>query len=178
MEYQWYIICTSGSEKSIKRSILQYAIKNGYLHYIKSIIIPGVKVLEMKQGKQVSVDKKIISGYILMNINMIDEIKNFITTIPKVNRFPGSDKIKSVLEKEVQEILEQLKNKAHSTSLLKKYDIGEEIKIIDGPFETFLGKVQEVDNAKNKLKVSVEIFKRSTILDVDFSQVEKIKDRE
>ncbi|CAM79279.1 transcription termination/antitermination protein NusG [Orientia tsutsugamushi] len=174
--YQWYIIRTSGSESSIKQTILEKAAKKGIAHCFEEIIIPGIQVVKMKRGKAINVNKKTMPGYILIKMDMIDQVKDFMQKVVKLNRFPGNEsKIVQVTEKEVQEMMVQLENKAQDPSFLEKYQIGEEVRVNDGPFETFVGRIEEVDYAKKILKLSISIFQRSTELTVDFSQVEKLK---
>ncbi|KJV57491.1 transcription termination/antitermination factor NusG [Orientia chuto str. Dubai] len=177
MAYQWYIIRTSGSESNVKQIILDKAAKKGISHCFEEIIIPGIQVVKMKRGKVINVNKKMMPGYILIKMDMIDQVKDFIQKVVKLNRFPGSEsKIVPIAEKEVHEMIAQLGNKAQDFSFAERYQVGEEVKVNDGPFETFIGRIEEIDYVKKILKLSISIFQRSTELTVDFSQVEKVKD--
>lgn len=177
MSHQWYIIRTSGSENNTKKAILERAAKKNLTHHFEEIVIPGIQVVEVKRGKPISVNKKTMPGYILVKMDMTSEIEDLISGVAKLSRFPGSEsKIKAISEKEVQEMLVRLEDKTQAASLLDSYEVGEEVRVMDGPFETFIGRIEEVDYAKRMLKLSIGIFQRSTELTVSFSQVEKVNE--
>lgn len=176
MEYKWYIIHTiSGSEKKVKNSILEQALKSGMADLFSDIVIPIVEIEEIKRGKKVSVEKKIMPGYILMHMHMSDESWHLVKDILKSGGFlGGSHKPQPVSEKEVKTIFQQLESNTKILSSHLNFHIGESVKIVDGPFESFTGIVEEVDQDKSRLKLSVLIFGRSTPVDLSFNQVEKV----
>ena len=178
MEHKWYIVHTiSGSERKVKNSILEQASKAGMSELFKDIVIPSVEVDEIKRGKKVSVEKKIMPGYILLNMFMSDESWHLVKNILKTGGFlGGSHKPQPVSEKEVKAIFQQLESNNKILSNTLNFRVGESIKVVDGPFESFTGIVEDVDNEKSRLKVSVLIFGRSTPVDLSYNQVEKIVD--
>lgn len=173
---KWYILQSlSGQEKRIAASIAEKAEKENLKEYIGEIIIPIEKVIEIKKGKKVSVDKKVLPGYILIKMDMNDNLWHAIKKIPKVGGFLGANgKPQEISEKEVQVIMEQIQNSAIARKQASVFKIGDSVKIKDGPFESFLGNVEDVEESKKRLKVSVVIFGRATPLDLEFEQVTKV----
>jgi len=176
MSANWYILHTlSGSEKKVKQTILEQAERKGIREYFEEILVPSVEVPEIKRGKQVNVEKKFLPGYILIKVNLTDEAWHLVKSVPKVSGFLGSGlKPQPVSESEVQKIMDQVHQNPSLVSSKKVYDIGETVKVVDGPFESFSGVIEEVDIEKMKLKVSVSIFGRATPIDLSFNQVERI----
>ena len=172
---KWYILQSlSGQEKKIAASIQEKAEKEGVQDHIEEIIVPVEKVIEVKKGKKVSVEKKFLPGYILIKMNMNDNLWHAIKRIPKVGGFLGSsDKPQQISEKEVQVIMDQIQNSAIARTQASIFKVGDSVKIKDGPFESFVGTVEDVEEGKRRLKVSVVIFGRSTPLDLEFEQVIK-----
>jgi len=173
---KWYILQSlSGQEKRIATSIQEKAIKENLQEYIGEIIVPVEKVLEIKKGKKVSVERKFLPGYILIKMDMNDNLWHAIKNIPKVGGFLGaSGRPQEVSEREVQVIMEQIQNSAIARTQASVFKIGDSVKIKDGPFESFLGTVEDVEESKKRLKVSVVIFGRATPLDLEFEQVTKV----
>jgi transcriptional antiterminator NusG len=174
-EHKWYIIhILSGSEKLIKQAIQEQAAKKGLSHMFGEVVIPVVEVPEVKRGKQVKTEKKIMPGYMFVQMELNDDTWHLVQNVPKVTGFLGSgSKPRPVPENQVRAVFEQLETKAKDVSAAKLYDIGERVMVTDGPFESFTGIVEEVDGEKGKLKVSVSIFGRATPIDLAFSQVKK-----
>lgn len=140
------------------------------------IVIPAVEVPEVKRGKSVKVEKKFMPGYILIKMNMTDEGWHLVKNITKVTGFLGSaGKPQPVSAREVEAILGQLEVRAKDAALAKVYEVGEKVTVMEGPFESFSGVVEEVDVEKTRLRVSVLIFGRATPIDLTFSQVKKEK---
>ncbi len=175
MSQRWYIIhILSGSEKRIKQMILEQAAKKGLTDSFGDIVIPVVEVPEVKRGKQVKTEKKIMPGYMLVQMELTDATWQLVQNIPKVTGFLGSgSKPRPVPDSEVAEVFKQLESKAKHVSAVNMFEIGEKVMVIDGPFETFSGLVEEVDLEKSKLRVSVAIFGRATPIDLAFNQVKK-----
>jgi transcriptional antiterminator NusG len=172
----WYIIHTlSGSEKKVKQTILEQAERKAMTSLFEEIIVPVVEVPEIKKGKQVTTEKKFLPGYILIKMNLTDEAWHLVKSVPKVSGFLGSGSRPSpVPEKEVNRIMDQVNSNPALMSSKKLYEVGETVKVVDGPFESFSGVIEEVDIDKMRLRVSVSIFGRSTPIDLSFNQVERI----
>ncbi len=176
MSASWYIIHTlSGSEKKVKQTILEQAERKAMTSLFEEIIVPVVEVPEIKKGKQVTTEKKFLPGYILIKMNLTDEAWHLVKSVPKVSGFLGSGSRPSpVPEKEVNRIMDQVNSNPALMSSKKLYEVGETVKVVDGPFESFSGVIEEVDIDKMRLRVSVSIFGRSTPIDLSFNQVERI----
>lgn len=175
MSYQWYIVHTmSGSEKRVKQMIFDQAAKKNMSHLFEDIVVPVIEVPEIKRGKEVKVEKKFMAGYVLIKMNMTDEAWHLVKSIPRVTGFLGNGvNPKSVSDAEVQVIFDQLESKSKDASALNMYTVGEAVTVIDGPFESFGGVVEDVDYEKSRIRVSVSIFGRSTPIDLDFTQIKK-----
>lgn len=154
--------------------IVEQAAKKGLSDSFGDIIIPVVEVPEVKRGKQVKTEKKIMPGYMLVQMDLTDESWHLVQNIPKVTGFLGTGpKPQPVPNSQVEEVMRQLESKAQHVTAANQYQVGEKITVIDGPFETFSGVIEEVDSEKSKLKVSVSIFGRATPIDLNFNQVKK-----
>ena len=176
MTFKWYIVHTmSGSENRVKQVILDQAAKNGMADYFQDIVIPAVEVKEIKKGKEVTFEKKLMTGYILVNMNLTDDSWHLVRKTPKVSGFLGSaSKPQPVPESQVKTILQQIEDAASNLVSSASYQVGQSVKVIDGPFESFTGTVEDVDSEKSQLRVSVSIFGRETPLDLKFSQVQTV----
>lgn len=176
MSFKWYIVqAVSGFEKKVATSIRENAIKSNSSDLIEEIIVPVEKVMEVRKGKKVEGERKCLPGYVLVKMQINDNIWHMIKNITKVTGFLGnSGKPQAIPEKEIHRILEQIEQSAVATSNVLVFEVGESIKVTDGPFESFMGVVEAVEPDKNRLKVSVTIFGRSTPVDLDFTQVSKL----
>ena len=174
---QWYILQVySGNEKKIERELLAQIEKKNMQNNIEKILIPSEEVIEMKKRKKVNAESKFFPGYMLMKMKMDDEIWHIVRTLPKVYGFLGGKKGEPipVSQAEIDSILNQMKDGVDKPKPSVSFEIGEQVRVSDGPFSSFNGMVEEVDEEKARLKVSVSIFGRSTPVDLDYSQVEKI----
>jgi len=173
---KWYILQSlSGQEKRIAAAIQEKAQKENLQHLIGEVVVPVEKVVEIKKGKKVDVEKKFLPGYILVKMEMNDNLWHVIKKIPKVGGFLGAHgKPQEISEKEVQLIMEQIQSNVIARKQASVFRIGDSVKIKDGPFESFLGTVEDVEESKKRLKVSVTIFGRQTPLDLEFEQVTKV----
>jgi transcriptional antiterminator NusG len=143
--------------------------------YIKELMIPAMEVSEIKKGKKVVSEKKFMPSYILMNVQMNDDLWHLIKGTPKVSKFLGGGKTPiAVPEKEIKNILKQIEITEKKVEQSARYFVGDSVKVNDGPFESFSGIVEEVDEHKSRLRVAVTIFGRITPLDLSFTQVEKV----
>ena len=162
--------------KKIEKELLDQVEKKGLRQNIEKILIPSEEVIEMKKGKKVSSERKFFPGYMLIQMTMDDEIWHIVRMIPKVYGFLGGKKGEPipVSQTEIDSILNQMKDGLEKPKPSVSFEIGEQVRVSDGPFSSFNGMVEEVDEEKARLKVSVSIFGRSTPVNLDYSQVEKI----
>lgn len=176
MAKAWYVIHTySGFENKVKTSIEQRLHHLGMEDSVSQILIPAQDVYEHKRGQKHITSRKFFPGYILAEMEMTDETWYIIKNTPKVTGFVGAGaKPTPMSEKEVEVILEQMRVGVSKPKPEVLFDKGERIKIIDGPFTSFTGQVDEVNEDREKLRVLVSIFGRSTPVELEFHQVEKI----
>lgn len=173
---RWYIIHTySGSENKISETIKENAEKKGLSDYIGDILIPTEEVCEIKNGEKTNVTKKYFPGYILIKMILNEETWHLVRSTPRVTGFLGSkNKPSPINEKEVQRIVSQIEKSAEKPRMSAVYEVGDQVRIVDGAFSSFSGFVDEVSEDKQKLKVSVVIFGRATPVELDYTQVEKM----
>jgi transcriptional antiterminator NusG len=176
MTKQWYIIHTySGFEQKVKESLRQRAEALEMEEVIGDVLIPMEEVVEMRDGRKIVSSKKFFPGYILVNMEMSDQAWHVVKNTPKVTGFVGSGTTPSPLsQEEVDRIINQVvvsQEKPKPKFVFKEAD---QVRIVDGPFSNFTGTVEEVNADKNTLKVMVTIFGRSTPVELDFLQVEKV----
>ena len=176
MGFKWYVVHVySGSEKKVKETIEEQAKTKNMTEYIEEVMVPTEEIFEIRKGTKVKTEKKFFPGYILVKMNMTDESWHFIKSQPKVTNFLGSKgKPVSLSNKEAERLLEQITEGVERPRSNVIFEIGEEVRVSDGPFQSFNGLVEEVDEDKSRLKVTVSIFGRSTPVDLEFTQVEKI----
>ncbi len=175
MSYNWYIIhAASGLERKVVEEIEERAKKKGLSDYFEQMLVPTESVLEVKRGKKVESEKKLFPGYILIKMHLTDESWKLVKDLRKVTGFLGDGKKPTVVsEFEINRIIKQIEEGVGSSSPVVNFEVGEAVKVIDGPFESFIGMVEDVDVEKSRLKVLVSIFGRSTPVDLDYSQVMK-----
>ena len=171
----WYIVQSHSSfEKKVAQQIKEEAEKAKIADKIDEIVVPTHDVTEVKRGKRVQRQKKYFPGYVLIKSEMDNNIYHMIKGIKKVSGFLGSKGIPApVSDKEIEKILGQIKDGIAQPKSSVDYSIGEKVQVIDGPFASFTGLVEDIDEDKAKLKVSVLIFGRPTPVELDFNQVEK-----
>ena len=176
MSKQWYIVHTySGYENKVRESLKQRADALGMSEAIGEVLIPTEDVVEMRDGKKVVSSKKFFPGYVLINMEMSDNAWHVVKNTPKVTGFVGAGAKPTPLSKdEVEQILTQVKTAAEKPKPKYMFEKGEQVRINEGPVTSFNGVVDEVNLDKNTLKVMVTIFGRSTPVELDFLQVEKI----
>ncbi len=174
--FKWYVIHThSGAEKSVKDDITDRAAKANMSDYIKDMMVPVMEVAEVKNGQKVMSEKKLMPGYVLMNVHMTDTLWHLIKSTRKVSRFLDSGKIPAIVpDAEIENILKQIKIKEKEVEQSARYSVGDSVKVNEDPFGSFVGIIEEVDQEKSKLKVGVMIFGRVTSLSLNFNQVEKV----
>ncbi|MAI62343.1 MAG: transcription termination/antitermination protein NusG [Micavibrio sp. TMED27] len=174
---KWYVLHVySGFETKVAEAIQEKAEKQGLAEKIEEILVPTEEVVEVKRGQRVNAERKFFPGYVLAKVTMDDNVWHLIKDTPKVSGFlgAGGNKPVPITEREAQRIIKQVQEGIDRPRPSVVYDVGEEIKVTDGPFASFNGIVEEVDEEKAKLKVSVSIFGRATPVELEYSQVEKI----
>ena len=171
----WYIVQSHSSfENKVAKQIREEAEKSKISEKIDEIIVPTHDVTEVKRGKRIQRKKKYFPGYVLIKSEMNNDLYHMIKNIKKVSGFLGSKGIPvPVSDNEIERILGQIKDGIAQPKSGIEYSVGEEVQVIDGPFASFNGLVEDVDEEKSRLKVSVSIFGRPTPVDLEFNQVEK-----
>ncbi|WP_242125136.1 transcription termination/antitermination protein NusG [Sphingobium sp. Sx8-8] len=176
---RWYIIhAYSGFENKVKESILSEAERMGLSQLVEQVEVPTETVTEVKRGKKVQVERKFMPGYVLAKLAMNDDIYHLVKNTPKVTGFLGSSgKPQAISESEAARYFGAQKEAeaAPKHKVNVDYEIGDSVKVLDGPFASFNGTVEELDFEKNRVKVSVSIFGRATPVELDFEQVELSK---
>ena len=175
MSHKWYIVhAYSGFEKKVAAAILEKAKTKNIESAFSEIIVPTEEVVEVKKGKKRNAERKFFPGYVLVKMVMNDDTWHLVRDIPKVSNFLGTkDKPIAISEREVSKLLQDITEGVDNPKPKFEYEVGEQIKVSDGPFASFSGIIEEVDSSRQKLKVSVSIFGRPTPLELDYSQVVK-----
>ena len=176
MVSQWYIIqAYSGFEKKVAASIRDQAEAKGLSGNIEEVLVPTEEVVEMRRGKKVNTDRKFFPGYVLAKIEMTDETYHLVKNTPKVSGFLGTGSTPSPVSKaEVDRIMYQVQEGIERPKPSITFEVGEQVRVADGPFTSFNGIVEEVDEERTRLKVAVSIFGRATPVELEYTQVEKI----
>lgn len=173
---RWYVVNVySGFENKIADAIKEKAAQVGLGAEFGEILAPTEEVIEIKRGQRTTAERKFFPGYILVEMNLTDDTWHLVRSLPRVATFLGGrGKPSPVSQREVQKIRESMANNAAHVSESICFEIGDAVKVCDGPFATFNGVIEDVDNAKERVKVSVSIFGRPTNVDLAFTQIEKI----
>ena len=172
----WYIVQSHSSfENKVAQLIKEEADKANISDKIEEIVVPTHDVTEVKRGKRIQRKKKYFPGYVLIKSEMDNNIYHMIKNIKRVTGFLGSKGIPvPVSDKEIEKILGQIKDGVAQPKSSIEYSIGEKVQVIDGPFASFNGMIEDIDEDKSRLKVSVSIFGRPTPVDLEYNQVEKV----
>ena len=175
MAMRWYVLHVySGFEHKVKEAINEKARKLKLQERVGEIMIPTEEVVEVKRGQRVNAERKFFPGYVLAKLDLSDEVWHMVKDTPKVTGFLGaSNKPSPITQKEAEALIKQIQEGVDSPRPSITFDIGEEVKVVDGPFASFNGIVEEVDEDKGRLKVSVSIFGRATPVELEYPQVEK-----
>lgn len=176
MAKRWYVVHVfSGSEKRVCQAIEEQVQSKNMQDLIEEVLMPTEEVVEIRRGAKVQSEKKFFPGYILIKMEMTDSSWHLIQSQPKVTGFlGGKGRPIAISEGEAKRLIDQISEGIERPRSSIIYEIGEEVRVSEGPFQSFNGLVEEIDEDKSRLKVAVSIFGRSTPVDLEYSQVEKV----
>jgi len=176
MSMRWYIVTAySNFEKRVAESIIEQADTSGIADQFEQVLVPTEEVVEMRRGRRVTSERKFFPGYVMVRMEMTDEAYHLIKNTPKVTGFLGTEsKPIPISDDEANRILNQVQEGVERPRSTIIFEIGEQVRVADGPFASFNGSVEEVDVEKERLKVAVSIFGRATPVELEFGQVEKL----
>ena len=176
MALRWYVVHVySGFERKVAQSIREQAQQKGLGDSISEVLVPTEEVVELRRGSKVNAERKFLPGYVLIKMEMNDESWHLVKNTPKVTGFLGAKgKPAPIPESEINHVQTQVKEGIERPKPAIIFEIGEQVRVSDGPFTSFNGLVEEVDEEKGRLKVAVSIFGRATPVELEYSQVEKV----
>ena len=176
MAKRWYIVhAYSNFENKVAESIREQAKQRHLEDRFDEILVPKEKVTEVRRGRKVDAERKFFPGYVLVKCELTDEVFHLIKDTPKVTGFLGADnKPMPIRDSEAEHILQQVQEGIERPKPSVSFEVGEQVRVADGPFASFNGVVEEVDDARSRLKVAVSIFGRATPVELEFGQVEKL----
>jgi transcriptional antiterminator NusG len=176
MDKRWYIVhAYSNFEKKVAESIREQAKQRGLEELFEQVLVPTEKVTEVRRGRKIDAERKFFPGYVLVKMKLTDEAFHLIKNTPKVTGFLGAEnKPMPISEKEAMHILHQVQEGVERPKASVSFEIGENVRVADGPFASFSGVVEEIDEGRSRLKVAVSIFGRATPVELEFAQVEKV----
>ena len=176
MAKRWYIVhAYTNFERKVADAIRERARQAGLEHLIEDIVVPTEEVTEVRRGRKVVAERKFLPGYVLIKADLTDQVFQLIRNTPKVTGFLGAEhKPVPISDEEAARILRQVREGVERPKPSVTFEIGEMVRVADGPFASFSGSVEEVDEERSRLKVAVSIFGRPTPVELEFGQVEKI----
>jgi transcription termination/antitermination protein NusG len=176
MTKRWYVVHVySGFEKKIAQQIKEQAAQKGLADQIDEVLVPSEEVVELRRGQKINAERKFFPGYVLVKMELSDDAWHLVKDTPKVTGFLGTKLRPSpISDAEADRIMKQTTEGVERPRPAILFEIGEQVRVADGPFTSFNGTVEEVDEEKGRVKVSVSIFGRSTPVELEYSQVEKV----
>jgi transcription termination/antitermination protein NusG len=177
MAKRWYIIHTySNFEKKVMESLKEQAVQKHLEDFFEQVIVPTEEVVEIRRGRRIKSERRFFPGYVLAKVDLTDEVFHLIKNTPKVTGFLGSgSKPVPISDVEANRILNQVAEGVERPKASIRFEVGEQVRVADGPFASFNGQVEEVDEERARLKVAVSIFGRPTPVELEYGQVEKVK---
>ena len=176
MSKRWYIVhAYSNFEKKVADSIREQAAQRGLMEKFEEILVPTENVVEIRRGRKINAERKFFPGYVLVKCDLSDDVFHLIKNTPKVTGFLGADnKPMPISDAEADRIKGQVAEGVDHPKPSMSFEIGETVRVADGPFASFNGTVEEVDEGRSRVKVAVSIFGRATPVELEFAQVEKV----
>jgi transcription termination/antitermination protein NusG len=174
---RWYIVhAYSNFENKVAQSLRDQAAQRGLEDFFEEILVPTEKVVEVRRGRKIDTERKFFPGYVLVRCDLTDEVYHLIKNTPKVSGFLGADKARPIPipDAEAARIKGQVQEGVDRPKASIRFEIGEQVRVADGPFASFNGIVEEVDEDRSRLKVAVSIFGRATPVELEYSQVQKV----
>ncbi len=174
---RWYVVhAYSGFEKNVQKTLRERIERSEVAHLFGQILVPVEEVVDVKNGRKAITERKFFPGYVLVEMEMTDESWHLVKSIAKVTGFVGgtANRPAPISKKEVEAIMQQIQEGVEKPKPKVLFEVGERVRVIDGPFNDFNGTVDEVNYERNKMRVSVQIFGRDTPVELEFVQVEKV----
>ncbi len=177
MAKRWYIVHTySNFEKKVAESLKEQAVQKHLEDYFEQVLVPTEEIVEIRRGRRIKSERRFFPGYVLAKIELTDEVFHLIKNTPKVTGFLGSGlKPVPISDAEANRILNQVAEGVERPKASITFEVGEQVKVAEGPFASFMGQIEEVDEERSRIKVAVSIFGRPTPVELEYGQVEKVK---